>query len=354
MGAALAAWFGANARALPWRTSIAGTRDPYLVLVSETMLQQTQVSRVLGKFDAFVRRFPTLKDLAGADEADVLGAWSGMGYYRRARNLHSAARMVMMEMGGVFPRDPAEIRRLPGVGRYTAGAIASIAFGLAEPIVDGNVSRVLLRVHGREVASDDKKIQPWLWERAGELARVTETPGVVNEAMMELGATVCLPPPAMPRCGVCPLRAGCAANRDGKQLEIPRPKIRGAKVTMHCGVVVVRRNERELLVEQRAREGMWGGLWQAPTIESMEGPISQELLGAAVGIDAGRLRPEASFEHQTTHRRVVFQVWRADVGAEFAARRGLWMTVGTISGLGLSNAQRRILLESVEGGTLWT
>jgi A/G-specific adenine glycosylase len=292
--------------------------------------------------------------LADADERDVLAAWSGLGYYRRARSLHGAAKMIVAEHGGRFPGDPTTILELPGVGRYTAGAIASLAFGLAEPIVDGNVARVLLRLHGREAASDDREVQGWLWERAGALVRAAAAPGVVNEAIMELGATVCTPPPSIPRCERCPLRNRCIARIEGRQLEIPRPKTRPVRTVLHCAVAVVERSDSSLLIEQRPTEGLWGAMWQAPTLESADSTPTAANLGAALGLDPRLLRPDAVFEHGTTHRRVLFRVWRAAGPASFVPRRGLWMPLVRIEALGLSNPQRRILLESARGGTLFT
>lgn len=352
----LAAWFGRAARTeLPWRDGPAGARDPYRVLVSEAMLQQTQVSRVLERFPRFMARFPDVRALAAADEHAVLAEWSGMGYYRRARNLHAAAKMIVEEFGGRVPREVESLRRLPGVGRYTAGAIASMAYNEAAPIVDGNVARVLLRIHGRDAASDDRKVQAWLWERAEALAAASDRPGVVNEALMELGATVCVPGPALPRCQACPLNASCAAKREGRQAEIPRPKARARQKNLYCGVVVARRSDGAILMEQRPGKGMWAGLWQAPTLESAERPVSAGEVAAAIGVRAGLLRPESNFEHQTTHRRVLFCVWRAEVDERAAAgiSRGLWMTAAKAAGLGLSNAQRRILADALGGGTLW-
>jgi A/G-specific adenine glycosylase len=352
--AKLTGWFGKNARELPWRLGPAGSRDPYVVLVSEAMLQQTQVSRVLERFPRFMARFPDVSALARADEHEVLAEWSGMGYYRRAKNLHGAARMVVSEFDGRVPSEAGELRKLPGVGRYTAGAIASIAHGRAAAIVDGNVARVLLRVHGRDAASDDPAVQAWLWERAGAIVAATTQPGAVNEALMELGATVCTPPPALPRCGQCPLRERCEARRQGRQGEIPRAKARAKQKNLYCGVAVVARADGSLLVEQRPGTGMWAGMWQAPTLEDGVAAIGAEAMAAAVGLPRRALRPESGFEHQTTHRRVLFQVWRAEVEPGFAARRGLWMRADKIANLALSNPQRRILLESAAGGTLWT
>lgn len=342
------------ARDLPWRTGRAGERDAYLALVSETMLQQTQVSRVRERYPRFIERFPTIQALAAADEHDVLAEWSGMGYYRRARNLHAAAKLIVAEHGGRVPQTAAALARLPGIGRYTAGAIASIAFGEPAPIVDGNVARVLLRIHGRPGASDDQRIGRWLWEQAGALSAAAERPGVLNESLMELGATVCVPAPSAPRCDRCPVSGVCAARAAGTQLEIPRPRVRSRQRRLYCGSVVVRREDGCVLVEQRGPMGMWAGLWQAPTVESMDAAVTAAEAARLVGLPARRLRPESSFEHQTTHRRVEFRVWRAEADTRFVPPRGVWMTAGRIERLGLSRPQRRILLEGVAGGTLWS
>lgn len=349
----LGVWFGKNARDLPWREGAAGTRDPYTVLVSETMLQQTQVSRVVERFPVFLRRFGTIAALAAADERDVLAEWSGMGYYRRARNLHAAAKMIVAAFAGRLPRGVEELRTLPGVGRYTAGAVASIAFGEPAPIVDGNVARVLLRIHGRDAAADDKRVQKWLWERATALVAATNKPGVLNESLMELGATVCTPPPSAPRCERCPVREVCEARRRGTQNQIPRAKARAKQRMMYCAVALVVRDDGCVLVEQRPATGMWAGLWQAPTVESASAVGAKEL-ATALGVATRALSPEAVFEHQTTHRRVVFQVWRAKTADGFAPKRGLWMTAEKIMRLGLASPQKRILMEAVPRGTLWS
>lgn len=361
----LTRWFQANARDLPWRTLPAGHRDPYSVLVAEAMLQQTQVSRVLERYDAFLARFPTIQSLAAADELDVLALWSGLGYYRRAKSLHAAAKAIISDHGGQFPRDSAALLKLPGVGRYTAGAIASLAFNTPAPIVDGNVARVLLRLHGMPLASDDKSIQPWLWERATELvASAASSPppntnraGLFNEAIMELGATICTPPPSLPACDRCPWKADCRARIDGTQTQIPLAKARAKQKNLFCAVALISRADGSLLVEQRPATGMWAGLWQAPTLESPDAPPTARDLALALGggLKPADLRPETSFEHQTTHRRVTFHIWRAAIAAPtFSPSRGLWLSTPRIQQLGLSNPQRRILLESAPGGTLFT
>jgi len=337
----IAAWFEASARELPWRTA---PRDPYRALVSEAMLQQTQVSRVVEKYDEFLRRFPTVEALAQADEHDVLAMWSGLGYYRRARHLHAAAKAIVERHGGRVPRDVKSLRALPGVGRYTAGAIASMVFNEAAPIVDGNVMRVLLRVHGRDTPQDSSATIAWAWERAEALverAHRRGEAGCFNEGLMELGAMVCAP--VSPKCAQCPLRRGCIARLEGRQEEIPRPKARAKRREIHHSAVVVRDGAGRLLVERRPEAGMWAGMWQAPTLEREAGPAKARELAALVG--AGSVRKVGGFVHQTTHRVVYFEVWTPGDAPDAAAGDGRrWLSPEAVSGLALASPHRRILL----------
>jgi A/G-specific adenine glycosylase len=345
----LCAWFGRYGRDLPWRRRPGHRRDPYLALVSEVMLQQTQVSRVLEKFGPFVERFGSIGELAAAHEDEVLALWSGMGYYRRARALHAAARTIVERHGGEVPSDAVTLRALPGVGRYTAGAIASIVFGAPEPTVDGNIARVLLRVEGREV--EHGAGLAWAWKRAAVLARCAGPQrrgggaGVFNEAMMELGATVCAP--RLPRCGACPVRALCRAHASGRQERIPRPKVSGVRSVLYCAAVVLRDDEGRLLVERRGDAGMWAGLWQVPTIESAARAPGRVQLERVMGLRT--LRRIVSFEHATTHRDVRFAVWHGRplacaAAARCATLRGaIWMDRAAVAGLAMSSAQRQVL-----------
>ncbi len=337
----LEAWFRAEARDLPWRPADLGApRDPYRSLVSELMLQQTQVSRVAERFVEFVERFPTVRALANADEQEVLALWSGLGYYRRARLLHAAAIAVVEQMEGEFPSDPARLRELPGVGRYTAGAVASMAFGARTPIVDGNVARVLLRLDGRDSPPDDAATSAWLWERSGQMVEAADEPGVFNEALMELGATVCTP--RSPACDRCPLARRCAAKRQGRQGEIPPPKSRAARRELLCDAVRVEDSRGRLLVERRGPAGLWAGLWQAPTLERDDRHARPAELRGALTLASVRRRHE--FVHQTTHRIVRFRVWSGSPRAGARRERGEWRSPRAVAGLALSTPQRRILL----------
>lgn len=342
----LTKWFRASARDLPWRDQPLGThRDPYRVLVSETMLQQTQVSRVMERYNDFLAAFPTAEALAHADEDRVLELWSGMGYYQRARRLQAAAKALVDAHNGVWPTEPPSLMTLPGVGRYTAGAIASLAFGVRTPLADGNVARVLLRVHGREGSLNDPKTMRWVWERADALVKATpaRTPvALLNEGLMELGATLCTP--KAPKCEGCPWRGVCVAERDGLVDAIPAPKKAAEKKMLWCASLLVRDDTGRCLVEKRPSAGLWSGLWQAPTLETTE-RLTSRAVALAFGLGGGLRRVEA-FSFATTHRDVRFEVWSGnDLPAD---RKTTWKSLEQIERLGLSTPQRRILLRTAQ------
>lgn len=325
----LESWFAKSARELPWRIS---PRDPYWSLVSEFMLQQTQVSRVLEKFEPFLKRFPSVESLASASEEDVLGEWSGLGYYRRARMLHACAKAIVDQHGGEVPRDVESLMALPGIGRYTAGAMASMVFGDREPLVDGNVTRVLQRLHNNPSQQTDPETIKWSWERASALVKASGDPAVLNESLMELGATVCTPKKI--KCGECPIAEHCDSLRAGTTESVPPPKPRAKRKELFCASVLAMDSDGRVLMEQRSVDGLWGNMWQVPTLEREKAPME----AGDLGTDAELI---GSFIHQTTHRIVRFDVyhcpdWEAGDGQSF-------MTLDQIGALGVSNAQRRIL-----------
>jgi A/G-specific adenine glycosylase len=245
---ALLTWYRLNRRDLPWRR----TRDPYRIWLSEIMLQQTRVATVLERYQQFVKRFPTVQKLAAAREVSVLAEWSGLGYYRRARNLHAAARIVVRDHGGEFPGTAAELRTLPGIGRYTAAAIASIAFNEPVALVDGNVERVIARLSGSNLTGER------LWVKAEEnLCR--EHPGDFNQAMMELGATVC--GPAEPSCATCPVRKFCRIR--GRHQPSRRSEAQ-VKRTIACALQC--EAEAVLLTQRQAHEQLMPGMWELPQV----------------------------------------------------------------------------------------
>jgi A/G-specific adenine glycosylase len=305
--AALIAWYDRSARDLPWRR----TRDPYAIWVSEIMLQQTRVETVVRYYDRFLQRFPTPHALAAAGEDEVMAAWSGLGYYRRARNLHSGVREVVARYGGRVPEAPEARRALPGVGRYTAGAIGSIAFEREEPIVDGNVARVLCRVLDIQTPLSRPATQARLWHAAERLVRGPR-PSALNQALMELGATVCSK--QNPRCASCPLRDGCRAHAAGRAHALPvlGPR-RAAREVALVALVATRARAGEIELFLGKGDGtLFGGLWNLPMLEGRGRAAARELLRRS-GLRA-RLPAQApaEIEHVLTHRRLALQLWRVE------------------------------------------
>ena len=332
---ALLAWYDENRRDLPWRR----TRDPYAIWVSEIMLQQTRVETVVPYYERFLERFPTPADLAAAPEDEVLASWSGLGYYRRARLLHAGVREVVERYGGRVPEDASARRSLPGVGRYTAGAIGSIAFGREEALVDGNVARVLSRLHGIDTPLGRAETERALWSRAEALVRGAR-PGDLNQALMELGARVCLPRGA--RCDECPLRSWCGARHDGRVEELPVPRPKKAPKRVKLGAVVaLRGGERVGLVKSSG--GLFGGLYGVPTAEGHGRDAARRALKDASMSARLDREPSGRLEHVLSHRRLDVEVWRA-VGASLEPdeRRRL-VPLGELDGLGTSTLTRRIL-----------
>lgn len=349
----LGEWFAKEARDLPWRRvtrrgargmSPSG-RDPYQSLVAEVMLQQTQVSRVLEKWGEFFARFPSLASLAHATEQEVLAAWSGMGYYRRARSLHAAAQQIVAREDGRVPSTAVELAELPGIGPYTAGALASIVFGAREAAVDGNVARVVCRIEGRDAVETEAERMAWVWDRARTLVAATDAPGVLNEAMMELGALVCAP--SSPRCDACPVSRFCRARAAGRQAEIPAPKARSVRRRIFHSVALVLDSSGRVLVEQRPVQGLWASMWQAPTIESESGHVSVESLREQIG--GGGWRRYRAFSHTTTHREVLFEVWKGSWRSRKRPKRGIWAEPGALQSLPFSNPQRDLMRAVMNG-----
>jgi len=264
----LLAWFDQHQRDLPWRHD----RDPYRIWVSEVMLQQTQVATVIPYFERFLRAFPTLTDLARATEHDVLILWEGLGYYRRARDLHRAARELVASHGGQVPNDPDVLGKLPGFGRYTCNAVLSQAFDRRLPILEANSQRLLSRLFGREAHPQEASARRWLWDAAKALLPAKRV-GAFNQALMELGALVCTP--TDPQCEQCPLAGRCAARLQGRQEEIPARKAAPAPTQVREAAVVVRRAGRVLLA-QRPERGRWAAMWEFPHVELRTGETEED------------------------------------------------------------------------------
>ncbi len=335
-------WYATAHRPLPWRVAPGVTRhpDPYQVLVSEAMLQQTRVATVITYFQRFMAAFPTVAALAEAEQQSVLRLWQGLGYYRRARNLHAAARVIVADHGGRVPVDPALLRALPGVGVYTAGAIASIAHGLAVPAVDGNVSRVLARWFVLEEAVD----QPAGRKRVHDLAAAlvpADCPGDFNQALMELGATVCVPRQA--RCGECPVASLCEARRADAVARYPVLTARKKPQAVRHQVLAIFKGD-SVVVQRRAVTGLWAGMWELPTEEValLDGKGLERWAAARLGLRVGRVERVGSFLHQTTHRTITFEVFCCRwIGGRLSRGGGLWRGIGDVDDLPMSNAQRR-------------
>jgi A/G-specific adenine glycosylase len=313
----LLAWYDAHRRDMPWRR----TREPYPVWLSEVMLQQTQVATARPYYDAFLARFPTLDALARARPADVLAAWAGLGYYRRARHLHEAARTVMREHAGRVPDDPEAFGRLPGVGRYTRGAVLSICFDRPLPVLDGNVARVLSRWFALPAAIRDPGGARRLWALAESLVSMRR-PGDWNQAVMELGATICTP--RSPACPACPVRSGCEAHRRGRVMDFPPAAPRRGTENVRRAVAVIERRGRVLMVR---REGaLLAGLWEPPGVELANGVPTARALAAALadlGLRARLARSGQVVRHTITHRAITAEVWRGAIAGATPRRARL-------------------------------
>jgi A/G-specific adenine glycosylase len=309
----LLAWYDRHRRDLPWRACARTGRrpGPYHVLVSEAMLQQTQVATVIPYYNRFVARFPTVADLANADEQEVLRLWQGLGYYSRARNLQAAARAVAVELGGELPRTVEGLLALRGVGRYTAGAVASIAFGTRAPIVDGNVARVLCRIDKVEADPRSGAVQQLLWRRAEEILPRSRV-GDFNSALMELGATVCTP--RAPQCLLCPVRAHCEAFAAGVQERIPAPRRAKPTPLLRRATCCIRRGQA-WLIEQRPSTGRWAGMWQFVTVPAGDAAPRADQLPVPVGT---RPRKLGVVTHGLTHRRYEFDVYACEAAGDGA------------------------------------
>jgi A/G-specific adenine glycosylase len=339
--ARLLAWYDAHARDLPWRR----TRDAYAIWVSEIMLQQTRVDTVIPYYARFLARFPSASALADAPLDDVLAHWSGLGYYRRARLLHEGARAVLREHGGEVPRDAAARRSLPGVGRYTAGAIGSIAFDLPEPIVDGNVARVIARLCAIRTPLGTRDTERLLWAEAEQLAH-GERPGALNQALMELGALVCTP--LGPRCDRCPVAERCAARLGGEVETLPVAAAKKPPRSVALVALVARRDEAFWLV--RGEGSLFGGLWGFPLVEGSGRKLAAGL-AEAHGL-RGQLakRRAATVEHVLTHRALSVEVYclEAAEGREHAQLR--CVPPHGFGALGIAKLTRKIV-ESSGGAT---
>lgn len=319
---------------LPWQVT-----DPYRVWLSEIMLQQTQVVTVIPYFQRFLERFPDVASLAIAPVDDVLAAWSGLGYYSRARNLHRAAQMVVERFDGQFPADPASLAELPGVGRSTAAAIAAFSFGVNAAILDGNVKRVLARWAGIEGWTGEKRVENRLWQLAESLLPSQDV-AAYTQGLMDLGSTVCTR--SKPHCADCPLAADCQAKLEARQAELPTPKPRKAIPERHIVLLLIEQEGR-ILLQRRPPTGIWGGLWSLPeTTDTLDAAVyCRNHLGLDVEFDP----PQADFIHVFTHFRLTITPLPGaaqDASTLHDANTG-WFSRHDALALGLPAPVRRLL-----------
>lgn len=331
---------------LPWQQ----TRDAYRIWVSEIMLQQTQVSTVLGYYERFLARFPDVAALAAAPLDEVLRYWSGLGYYSRARNLHAAAVAVVARHGGHVPTDPVALEALPGIGRSTAAAIAAFSAGVRAPILDGNVKRVLCRAFGVEGFPGERAVEQRLWAIA-ERELPSPGPGRIEtytQALMDLGATLCTR--SRPRCDACPVAADCVARRDGRQAALPAPR-RTALVETRFAQWVMLRAGDAVLVERRPPEGLWGGLWSLPELSPpragepvrAEAPAVLDWVAARLGLQVRDAAVHGEVRHAFTHFRLRALVWQAAVEPVAAPAGHEWLAAAEVAGAPLPRPVKTLL-----------
>ncbi len=329
-------WYEENKRSLPWR----GHDDPYAVWVSEIMLQQTRVEAAIPYFLRWMERFPSIAALADSTERAVLNAWEGLGYYARARNLRKAAQEVVRAHAGSLPREAEELRKLPGIGRYTAGAIASMAFGADEPALEGNIKRVLARVFNVSEPANSTRGEKVLWGLAAKHLPKGRA-GDYNQAMMDLGAAICLP--ANPRCPVCPLKNLCQARKLGIQTE--RPVLGTRKAVphrIHAAAVILRRGR--VLLAQRPSSGLLGGMWEFPNTRIV-GSISKGLEKAMrrlYDVDVQCDEPLGVVQHGYSHFTVEVHAYRCEISGMPRTKELTWIPVKSLNEYPMGRIDRQI------------
>jgi A/G-specific adenine glycosylase len=335
-------WYASRKRSLPWRDA----PEPYAVWVAEIMAQQTRLESMLPYFERWMRRFPTVRALAEADEQDVLSLWEGLGYYRRARNLRKAAQVVMAEHGGRLPRDAASLQKLPGIGAYTAGAIASLAFGVDAPAVDGNAIRVLARVFNVELPAASSAGQKRFWELATQHLPKGQA-AEYNQALMDLGAQVCTP--RNPKCESCPLKRVCEAFALGVQEQRP-VKVASPKIPLREYAAAVIEQRGQVLVVQRAGSGLLAGMWEFPNVQVSVAKIAKAGWRRALQREFGlNVEPGAkigSFEHTYSHFEARLQVYRSALNGlrprVQSERPFQWVSVKKLGELPMGKLDRRV------------
>ena len=332
-------WYDRHARQMPWRVGpqarMAGERpDPYRVWLSEIMLQQTTVATVRDYFRRFVARWPDVAALAAAEDAEVMAEWAGLGYYARARNLLKCARAVVADHGGTFPADHAALLRLPGIGPYTASAVSAIAFDLPETVLDGNVERVMARLH--DIHTPLPAAKPELIARASKLTP-QERPGDYAQAVMDLGATICTP--SAPACGICPWRSPCAARAAGTERDLPRKTPKKPKPVRHGTLYLARRRDGAWLLETRPDKGLLGGMLGWPGSDWVD--TETALPEGTPPLEADWRRLPGEVRHTFTHFHLILTVMTAEVPLEATPARGTFVTADRFSPSDLPTVMRK-------------
>ena len=341
----LLAWYDRHRRTLPWRAAAGERTPPYRVWLSEIMLQQTTVATVGEYFRRFVERWPTVEALAAAPQDEVLSAWAGLGYYARARNLHACARTVAEHHGGRFPEDEPGLRALPGIGPYTAAAIQAIAFDIPASAVDGNVERVIARLHALETPLPD--VKPEIAARAAKLVPQHRA-GDYAQAMMDLGATVCVP--RTPRCVICPLMAGCKARKQGIAEELPRRAPKALKPTRRGLAFVLARKDGAILLRKRPEKGLLGGMDEVPSSAWREGRFVEATALGEAPVPARWQVMDGLVRHTFTHFHLELTVARATattarLGEQVAG--AVWCPLDRLTERALPTVMRKVIAHAV-------
>ena len=346
---ALLGWYDRERRHLPWRADPGEVPDPYKVWLSEIMLQQTTVKAVLPRYGLFLRRWPDVAALARAELGEVLGAWAGLGYYARARNLHACARAVIEDHGGKFPENEAELRKLPGVGGYTAAAIAAIAFGAQATPVDGNIERVVARLFAVTLPLPEAKAEI---KALAETLSPAERPGDFAQAMMDLGATICTP--RRPACGLCPVHPECRGYAEGLAEVLPYREEKAERPVRRGAIYVAIRSDGAVLLRQRPLKGLLGGMLETPSSPWGDQAPNGKAVQLHAPVNAEWRKLPGLVEHTFTHFHLQLSVYRAEVGADAALKRAAlpercrWLTLRELSDAALPSLMRKVISHALK------
>jgi A/G-specific adenine glycosylase len=346
---ALLAWYDRERRELPWRAAPGAVQDPYKVWLSEIMLQQTTVKAVTPRYATFLRRWPDVKALAKAELGEVLAAWAGLGYYARARNLHACARAVAESHDGAFPKTEAELRKLPGIGGYTAAAIAAIAFGERATPVDGNIERVIARLFAVATPLPAAKAEI---KALAESLTPQDRPGDFAQAMMDLGATICTP--RRPACGLCPLRPGCRAYAEGLAEVLPYRAEKGERPVRRGAAFVALREDGAVLLRERPLKGLLGGMLETPSSPWEEAAPNGRSMHDHAPVEAAWKEVPGLVEHTFTHFHLELSVYRAEVEQDAAVadaaepERCRWLHRRELAGAALPSVMRKVLAHALQ------